>query len=124
MIEVAVSRSGWFGIISSAATAVVVGFASTILLIMQAAQAVGATPSQQASWAAVICFGMAATTLYLSWAHKVPIITAWSTPGAAFLIAVLPNTPYAEMIGAYMLSAIGFIALGASGYFERRWNHL
>ena len=39
MIEVAVSRSGWFGIISSAATAVVVGFASTILLIMQAAQA-------------------------------------------------------------------------------------
>ena len=85
MSEVAVSRSGWFGIISSAATAVVVGFASTILLIMQAAQAVGATPSQQASWAAVICFGMAATTLYLSWAHKMPIITAWSTPGAALI---------------------------------------
>ena len=30
-----------------------------------------------------------------------------------------PNTPYAEMIGAYMLSAVGFIVLGASGYFER-----
>jgi hypothetical protein len=36
MSDVAVSRSGWFSLISSAATAVVVGFASTILLIMQA----------------------------------------------------------------------------------------
>ena len=40
MSDVAVSRSGWFSIISTTATAVVVGFASTILLIMQAAQAV------------------------------------------------------------------------------------
>ena len=55
----------------------------------------------------------------MSYRYREPIITAWSTPGAAFLIAVLPTTPYAEMIGAYMLSAIGFIVLGASGYFER-----
>ena len=67
MSDEAVSRSGWFSIISTTATAVVVGFASTILLIMQAAQAVGATPSQQASWAAALCFGQAITTLYLSW---------------------------------------------------------
>ena len=43
------ARGGWFSLISSAATAVVVGFASTILLIMEAARAVGATPAQQAS---------------------------------------------------------------------------
>ena len=55
----------------------------------------------------------------MSYRYREPIITAWSTPGAVFLIGVLPTTPYAEMIGAYMLSAIGFIVLGASGYFER-----
>lgn len=42
-------RGGWFGIVSSTVTAVVVGFASTILLIMEAARAVGANPAQQAS---------------------------------------------------------------------------
>ena len=73
---------GWFGLISSATTAVVVGFASTILLIMEAARAVGATPAQQASWAAALCLGMAVTSFYLSWRYKMPIITAWSTPGA------------------------------------------
>jgi len=106
MSEVAVSRSGWFGIISSAATAVVVGFASTILLIMQAAQAVGATPSQQASWAAVICFGMAATTLYLSWAHKVPIITAWSTPGAALIATSAAGITYENALGAFVVAGL------------------
>ncbi len=106
MSDVAVLRSGWFSIISSAATAVVVGFASTILLIMQAAQAVGATPSQQASWAAVLCFGMAATTLYLSWAHKMPIITAWSTPGAALIATSASGISYENALGAFVVAGL------------------
>ena len=106
MSDVAVSRSGWFSIISSAATAVVVGFASTILLIMQAAQAVGATPSQQASWAAVLCFGMAATTLYLSWVHKMPIITAWSTPGAALIATSAAGISYENALGAFVVAGL------------------
>ena len=69
-------RSGWFSIFSATLTAVVVGFASTILVIMEAARSVGATPSQQASWAAALCFGMVATTFFLSWRYKMPIITA------------------------------------------------
>jgi len=79
------SRSGWFSLISSTLTAVVVGFASTILVIMEAARAVGATPSQQASWAAALCIGMAITTFILSWRYRMPIITAWSTPGAVLI---------------------------------------
>ena len=106
MSDVAVSRSGWFSLISSAATAVVVGFASTILLIMQAAQAVGATPSQQASWAAVLCFGMAVTSFYLSWAHKMPIITAWSTPGAALIATSAAGISYENALGAFVVSGL------------------
>ena len=55
------ARAGWFSLISSTLAAVVVGFASTILVVMEAARSVGATPGQQASWAAALCFGMAAT---------------------------------------------------------------
>jgi benzoate membrane transport protein len=102
----ALTRSGWFSIISSAATAVVVGFASTILLIMQAAQAVGATPSQQASWAAVLCFGMALTTFYLSWTHRMPIITAWSTPGAALIATSASGINYENALGAFVMAGL------------------
>ena len=70
---------------SAAVAAVVVGFASTILIIIQAAKAVGATPEQQASWAAVLCFAMAVTSFILSTRYKMPIITAWSTPGAVLV---------------------------------------
>ena len=97
---------GWFGIISSAATAVVVGFASTILLIMEAARAVGASPAQQASWAAALCFGMAATTLWLSWHHRMPIITAWSTPGAALIATSASGISYNEAIGAFLVAGL------------------
>ena len=59
MTETALKKdhAGWFSIFSSTLTAVVVGFASTILVIMEAARNVGASPSQQASWAAALCFG-------------------------------------------------------------------
>ena len=74
--------NGWASLTAASAAAVIIGFASTILVIMQAAQAVGATPAQQASWAASLCFAMAITTAILCWRFKTPIITAWSTPGA------------------------------------------
>lgn len=61
--------------------AVIIGFASTILVLMQAAQAIGATIEQQASMAAILCFMMAATTLVLCVRYKMPMLTAWSTPG-------------------------------------------
>ena len=106
MSGVAMTRGGWFSLTSSALTAVVVGFASTILVIMQAAQAVGATPAQQASWAAVLCFGMALTSFYLCWAHKMPIITAWSTPGAALIATSAAGVTYANALGAFVVAGL------------------
>ena len=96
---------GWFSVATAAATATVVGFASTILIIMEAARAVGASPAQQASWAASLCFGMAATTLLLSWLHRMPIVTAWSTPGAA-LIATTSGITYENALGAFVVAGL------------------
>ncbi len=96
--------SGWTGIIASAATAVVVGFASTILLIMEAARAVGATPAQQASWAAALCIGMAVTSFILSWRTRMPVITAWSTPGAALIATSGAGIAYDQALGAFVVA--------------------
>lgn len=96
--------AGWLGIVSSTATAVVVGFASTILLIMEAADAVGATPSQQASWAAALCIGMAVSSFILSWRTRMPIITAWSTPGAALIATSGAGVLYEEALGAFLVA--------------------
>jgi benzoate membrane transport protein len=95
----------WFSLSSSALTAVVVGFASTILLIMEAADAVGANAAQKASWAAALCIGQAISTVILSARYKMPIITAWSTPGAVLIATSAGGIGYEQAIG-------GFIAAG------------
>jgi benzoate membrane transport protein len=103
---------GWFGLTTAALTAVVVGFASTILLIVEAARATGATPAQQASWAAALCFGMAVTTFILSFIHRMPIITAWSTPGAALIATSAAGVSHAQALGAFVVAG-GLMCLTA-----------
>jgi benzoate membrane transport protein len=103
----------------AALISVIVNYGGTFILVFQGAKAAGLSPEQTASWIWSISIGVGLTGAWLSYRYREPIITAWSTPGAAFLIAVLPSTPYPQMIGAFMLSAVGFVVLGMSGYFER-----
>jgi benzoate membrane transport protein len=103
----------------AALISVIVNYGGTFILVFQGAKAAGLSPEQTASWIWSVSIGVGLTGAWLSYRYREPIITAWSTPGAAFLIAVLPSTPYPEMIGAFMLSAVGFVVLGMSGYFER-----
>jgi benzoate membrane transport protein len=107
MSDIAVGeRSAWLGLVSSSVSAVIAGFVSTILLIMEAARAVGANPAQQASWAASLCFGMAITSLILSWRYRMPIITAWSTPGAALIATSAPGVTYENALGAFLIAGV------------------
>lgn len=101
-----VSARDWMLVSSAALTAVVVGFASTILLIMEAARAVGATPAEQASWAMALCAGMAVTSLFLSWHYRIPMITAWSTPGAALIATSAGGISYSDALGAFVVAGL------------------
>ncbi len=106
------SRAGWFSLISSTLAAVVVGFASTILVIMEAARNVGATPSQQASWAAALCFGMAISSFILSWRYRMPMITAWSTPGAVLIATSGSGISYQNALGAFVVAGLLMVVAG------------
>ena len=66
-----------------------------------------------------VSLGVGVTGLILSWAAREPVITARSTPAAAFLVTALATTPYAEAVGAYLISAAAFVLLGLTGCFER-----
>ena len=65
--------------------AVLVGFTSSVVIVFQAAAAFGATPAQTASWIWALGLGMGLTSLGLSLRYRQPVLTAWSTPGAALL---------------------------------------
>ena len=113
------SRAGWFSLVSSTLAAVVVGFASTILVVMEAARSVGATPGQQASWAAALCFGMAATSFFLSWRYRMPMVTAWSTPGAVLIATSGGGITYANALGAFVVAGLLMVVAGLVKPLER-----
>ena len=98
---------------------VIVNYGGTFILVFQAAKVAGLSPELTASWVWSVSIGVGVTGLFLSWVSREPIITAWSTPAAAFLVVALATTPYAEAVGAYMISAAAFVLLGLSGYFEK-----
>lgn len=98
---------------------VLVGFTSSAVIVFQAAHAFGATPAEVASWMWALGLGMGATCILLSLRFKVPIVTAWSTPGAAMLISAGAGVSMAQAIGAFMVSALLMALFGFTGWFER-----
>ena len=98
-------------IFSSALVAAVVGFAGTLALLIAAAQALGATAEQTASWVTAICLAKVAETLILSWRYRTPIITAWSTAGLA-LIGASTGLVMEEAVGAFLLAAVLLVITG------------
>lgn len=98
-------------IISSAFVASIVGFGGTLAIIIAAADAVGATQAQTASWVTALCIAMAIESAYLSWRTRMPVISAWSTPGAA-LIAASTGYTIEQAVGAFIIAALLLIATG------------
>lgn len=99
--------------------AVLVGFTSSVAIIFQAANAAGATPSQITSWILALGLGMGLTSIGLSLYYRLPLLTAWSTPGAALLATGLVGLPMSEAIGIFMFSSVLIILSGVTGWFER-----
>jgi benzoate membrane transport protein len=103
---------------ASAFVAAIVGFGGTLALIIAAASAVGADRAQTTSWVAAVCLAMAVETAWLSWRYRMPIVTAWSTPGAA-LVAASVGFSVEEAIGAFIVAAILLVATGLFGPLTR-----
>jgi benzoate membrane transport protein len=103
---------------------VLVGFASSAVIVFQAAQSLGADAAQISSWMWALGLGMGLTCIGLSLRYRMPVVTAWSTPGAAMLIGSAAGVPLSDAIGAFVLSAILIAIAGFSRLFERSLSRI
>lgn len=103
---------------------VLVGFTSSGVIVFEAANAVGAGPAEIASWMWALGLGMGLTCIGLSLRYRMPVVTAWSTPGAAMLITGAAGVSLAEATFAFLVSALLIAAAGFSGWFERAMNRI
>ena len=96
---------------SAALVAAIIGFGGTLALVLAAAQAVGATPVQTASWVTVICFAIAVESLVLSVWFRMPIVAAWTAAGLALIGA---STGYSidQAVGAFIVTGLLLLATG------------
>lgn len=97
--------SSWSAIIAGI-LACLVGFGGAVPIVLAAASAVGATQGQTASWVAGLCIAIALSTAYLSWRTHMPIVTAWSTPGAAVIAASAGTVSIEAAVSAFLVVAI------------------
>ena len=103
---------------------VLVGFASAAAIVFQAASAVGASAAQVGSWMLALGLGMGLTGIVLSLRYRVPVVIAWSTPGAALLVTSAAGLSIEEATGAFLLSAALITLVGFSGWFERAMDRI
>ena len=92
-------------VVISALVAVVVGFGGSLAIVLAAAQALGASEAQTWSWVTGLCLGIMGVTAILSVRHRVPIVAAGSTPGAA-LITGSSGVSLEAAVGAFFLAAV------------------
>ncbi len=105
--------------IVSGAIAVLLAYTSSAAIVFQAIDTLGATQAEANSWMLVLGLGMGLSTLVLTLRYKMPILTAWSTPGAALLVISLQGVPMGEAIGAFVFCGLLLTLTGLTGWFEK-----
>ena len=97
-----------------------VGFSSSVALIFQAANSMtGASSQLTSSWVFALCIGSGLSSIVLSLYYRQPVLTAWSTPGAALLIGSLHGITPQLATGAFLVSALLITLCGVTGLFAR-----
>lgn len=103
---------------------VLIGFTSSVAIIFEAAAAAGATPGQISSWIFALGLAMGVTCITLSLYYRTPVVTAWSTPGAALLISGLSGLNMSQAVGIFMFSGLLVTICGVTGLFARVMNRI
>ncbi len=94
-----------------------INFAGPFLVVLEATRAAGLTEAQTASWVWALSIGNGVCGIVLSLFTRIPVIVAWSTPGAALLIASLGGFSFAEAVGAFLVASLAAAIVGFTGWF-------
>ncbi|KAB1904130.1 benzoate/H(+) symporter BenE family transporter [Micromonospora sp. AMSO31t] len=90
-----------------------VGFASSFTVVLAGLRAVGADQAQAASGLLALCVASGCCAVWLGLRHRLPLAIAWSTPGAALLVATGPVPGgWPAAVGAFLLTGLLIVAAG------------
>ncbi|WP_226530944.1 benzoate/H(+) symporter BenE family transporter [Microbacterium paraoxydans] len=83
-----------------------VGFTSSFAVVLTGLDAVGADAAQAASGLLAVSVTMGLACVVLAWRYRMPITVAWSTPGAALLVATgTVEGGWPAAVGAFLVTA-------------------
>ena len=101
-----------------------IGISVSAVLVIEAAQSLGAYTTQISSWLWALGIGIGISGVWLSWKYQYPVSTAWSTAGLALIIASAGHYSLGEAIGAFLICGLLTAALGFLGIFERIFHFI
>jgi benzoate membrane transport protein len=90
-----------------------VGFGGAFTVVLAGLRAVGADEQQAASGLLVLCVASGMVAVVVGLRTRMPVGIAWSTPGAALLIAAgRPPGGFAAAVGAFLLCGVLIVLSG------------
>ncbi|WP_017939043.1 benzoate/H(+) symporter BenE family transporter [Zestomonas thermotolerans] len=99
--------------------ATLISYAGPLVIVFQAADSAGLSHELLSSWVWAISIGSALLGMLLSLRYRVPVVIAWSIPGSALLVSLLPEVGLNQAVGAYLVASLVLLAIGLSGAFDR-----
>lgn len=95
-----------------------VGFTSSFAVVLAGLRAVGADARGAASGLVALCAVQGVVTILLSQRYRIPVTSAWSTPGAALLVAT------GTVVGGWPAAVGAFLVCGALLVVTALWRPL
>lgn len=99
--------------ITAGFVAAISGFASSFALVIAGLIAVGASDAQAASGLLAVCVAVGIVNVIAALWLRIPLAIAWSTPGAAVLLAAAGNgIEFSDAVGAFLVSSALIVLCG------------
>jgi benzoate membrane transport protein len=90
-----------------------VGFTSSFTVVLAGLRAVGASEAQAASGLLTVSAIMGGLAIWAGFRHRIPISIAWSTPGAALLVATgAPHGGFSTAVTAFLVCGALIVVTG------------
>jgi benzoate membrane transport protein len=94
------------------------------VIVMNAAKQGGLTDGQAVSWLFAIYALGGLSTMFMALRYRIPVVIAYSIPGAVLLGKVLGQFQLSEAVGAYMVVAFVTFLLTVSGVIKKVVDHI